>query len=111
MFANDVAVAFEPSRSAEIAIPGDDDTNEYAYSTSKLSEVDALKGRAADEISTRSIIGPNFVQTPLEKSTFTFIRDQRERSRVTLRSFSGGSGSTQHISTSSMEQVVGVKVS
>ena len=46
-------------------IPGDYDTNEYTYSTSKISEVDALRGRAAEEISTRVIIAPNAVQTPL----------------------------------------------
>lgn len=46
-------------------IPGDYDTNEYAYSTTKLSEVNALRGRNATEISTRSIIADNAVQTPL----------------------------------------------
>ena len=46
-------------------IPGDYDTNEYVYSTTKLSEVDAhTRSSAADEISTRTVI-PNGVQTPL----------------------------------------------
>jgi hypothetical protein len=46
-------------------IPGDYDTNEYKYSTTRLSEVDALQGRKANEIYARSIIGANAVQTPL----------------------------------------------
>ncbi len=46
-------------------IPGDYDTNEYAYSTTKLSEVNAFRGRNASEISTRTIISDNAVQTPL----------------------------------------------
>jgi glucan 1,4-alpha-glucosidase len=50
-------------------IPGDYDTNEYAYTRSRLSEVDTTKGRAADEISTRSVIAPNAVQTPLMLKT------------------------------------------
>ena len=35
-------------------IPGDYDTNEYAYTTSRLSEVDAFKGKAAGEIARAS---------------------------------------------------------
>ncbi len=46
-------------------IPGDYDSNEYRYTKSKLSEVDAATGNEAHEISTRSIIGRNAVQTPL----------------------------------------------
>jgi glucan 1,4-alpha-glucosidase len=46
-------------------IPGDYDTNEYAYTTSKLSEVDATKGRAAEEISAKTFFAANAVQTPL----------------------------------------------
>ncbi len=46
-------------------IPGDYDTNEYTYTESKLSEVNAEKGRAFVEIAVRSIIGPNYVQSPL----------------------------------------------
>lgn len=46
-------------------IPGDFDTNEYAYNESKLSEVDAEIGRRVGEIFTRSPISSNFVQTPL----------------------------------------------
>lgn len=46
-------------------IPGDYDTNEYAYSTTKLSEVEPIgRSTSTDEISTRSVI-PNGVQTPL----------------------------------------------
>jgi hypothetical protein len=46
-------------------IPGDFDSNEYPYMTSKLSEVDAEKGQGFFEISTRRIIAHNAVQTPL----------------------------------------------
>jgi hypothetical protein len=46
-------------------IPGDYDTNEYRYSTTRLSEVDASSGRAAEEIAARTLIAPNAVQTPL----------------------------------------------
>ena len=46
-------------------IPGDYDTNEYAYTTSKLSEVDAAKGKAAEEISAKTFFAANAVQTPL----------------------------------------------
>jgi hypothetical protein len=50
-------------------IPGDYDTNEYAYSTTKLSEIDATKGNSAQEIAVRSIIAANAVQTPLMMKT------------------------------------------
>ena len=50
-------------------IPGDYDTNEYPYSTTKLSEVDATKGEAFKDIAVRTIIGPNVVQTPLMMKT------------------------------------------
>ena len=46
-------------------IPGDYDTNEYPYTESKLSEVDALAKGNATEISTRTVIAKNAVQTPL----------------------------------------------
>jgi hypothetical protein len=46
-------------------IPGDFDTNEYTYTESKLSEVNADKGRGFVEIAVRSVIGTNVVQTPL----------------------------------------------
>jgi hypothetical protein len=46
-------------------IPGDYDSNEYYYKKSKLSEVDALYGNSVTEISTRRVIGKNYVQTPL----------------------------------------------
>jgi hypothetical protein len=46
-------------------IPGDYDTNEYPYTTSALSEVDALNvSKKYNEIGTRSPIGKNVVQTP-----------------------------------------------
>jgi glucan 1,4-alpha-glucosidase len=46
-------------------IPGDYETNEYVYSTTKLSEVSpAMRSSSADEISTRAVIA-NGVQTPL----------------------------------------------
>ena len=50
-------------------IPGDYDTNEYAYLTTKLSEIDATSGKAAQEIAFRSIIAANAVQTPLMMKT------------------------------------------
>jgi hypothetical protein len=50
-------------------ISGDYDTNEYAYTTSKLSEVHAQKGLTASEIGTRTIIADNAVQTPLMMKT------------------------------------------
>ena len=46
-------------------IPGDYDTNEYQYSTTKLSEVDTTSGKAAEGIAFRSIIPAPAVQTPL----------------------------------------------
>lgn len=46
-------------------IPGDFDSNEHIYSKTLLSKVDATKGASASEISTKSIIGKNFVQSPL----------------------------------------------
>lgn len=50
-------------------IPGDYDTNEYAYSTTKLSEVDAARGRKDVAIAVKSIPGDNVVQTPLMLKT------------------------------------------
>ena len=50
-------------------IPGDYDTNEYSYSTTKLSEIDATRGKAAQEITARWVIGANAVQTPLMMKT------------------------------------------
>jgi hypothetical protein len=46
-------------------IPGDYDTNEYTYTESRLSEVNAEKGRDFVEIAVREVIGSNYVQTPL----------------------------------------------
>ena len=47
-------------------IPGDYDTNEYAYSTTKLSEIDAAAAsKKATEIGTRQNFADNAVQTPL----------------------------------------------
>jgi len=45
-------------------IPGDYDTNEYSYYTTKLSEAIPEKGRSSDEISAKFPIA-NTVQTPL----------------------------------------------
>jgi len=50
-------------------IPGDYDTNEYRYSTTKLSEIDTTSGKAAEGIAFRSIIAANAVQTPLMMKT------------------------------------------
>jgi len=46
-------------------IPGDYDSNEYAYNTTRLSEIDATKGKNVGEISVRSLFADNAVQTPL----------------------------------------------
>jgi hypothetical protein len=45
-------------------IPGDYDTNEYGYYTTKLSETEPEKGRAADVISAQWMV-PGTIQTPL----------------------------------------------
>ncbi len=50
-------------------ISGDYDTNEYAYTTSPLSKINALVGKTVTEISTRHLIGENAVQTPLMLKT------------------------------------------
>lgn len=50
-------------------IPGDYDTNEYRYSISKLSGINAMTASKADEIGTRSQFADNGVQTPLMLKT------------------------------------------
>jgi hypothetical protein len=51
-------------------IPGDYDSNEYPYATTRLSEVDAVaRGELAKEISVRSLYSANAVQTPLMMKT------------------------------------------
>ncbi|OGV31512.1 MAG: alpha-glucosidase [Ignavibacteria bacterium RIFOXYD12_FULL_36_8] len=50
-------------------IPGDYDSQEYTYSTSKLSEIDASIGSKFSEIEVKSLIDDNFVQTPLMMKT------------------------------------------
>jgi glucan 1,4-alpha-glucosidase len=46
-------------------IPGDYDSQEYVYNTTKLSEIDATKGKLVDEIAVKSVFAENAVQTPL----------------------------------------------
>ncbi len=46
-------------------IPGDFDTNEYVYSETLLSQIDAMVGKEATEIFTRNPIGKRAVQTPV----------------------------------------------
>ena len=47
-------------------IPGDYDSNEYLYNTTRLSEVDALPAANKEkDIALKAVIGPNGVQTPL----------------------------------------------
>lgn len=46
-------------------IPGDYDTNEFMYNTSKLSEVDAGSGAMSQEIFAKTFFDKNAVQTPL----------------------------------------------
>ncbi|PWK29374.1 glycosyl hydrolase family 97 [Arcicella aurantiaca] len=51
-------------------IPGDYDTNEYLYNTTKLSEIDALKASDKEtDIALKSVIGVNTVQCPLMMKT------------------------------------------
>jgi hypothetical protein len=51
-------------------IPGDYDTNEYLYNTTKLSEVNAVSAAAKEpDIALKSVIGVNFIQTPLMLKT------------------------------------------
>ncbi len=50
-------------------MPGDYDTNEYFYTTTKLSEVDATFGVNVNEITAKTVIGKNAVQTPLMMKT------------------------------------------
>lgn len=50
-------------------IPGDYDANEYAYSTTKLSEVDAYRGKSTQDPAVRTVIAENAVQTPLMLKT------------------------------------------
>ncbi|MCU0452038.1 MAG: glycoside hydrolase family 97 protein [Bacteroidetes bacterium] len=52
-----------------IWIPGDYDTNEYAYTQTRLSEVDASQGKNVGEIFSKTVIGHNFVQTPVMMKT------------------------------------------
>lgn len=46
-------------------IPGDYDSQEYTYTTSLLSEIDAGKGANFDDIIVKSLPGKDIVQTPL----------------------------------------------
>lgn len=46
-------------------IPGDYDTNEFSYYTTRLGEVDATGGGAAQEIHAKTFFDKNAVQTPL----------------------------------------------
>lgn len=46
-------------------IPGDYDTNEYRYSTTNISDINAYIGKADSEIGSKSIIGENYIQSPV----------------------------------------------
>ncbi len=46
-------------------IPGDYDSNEFLYTTSPLSAVDAMKGIRPEDAANKSRPGKNYVQTPL----------------------------------------------
>ena len=50
-------------------IPGDYDTNEFMYNTTKLSEVDASSGTMSQEIHAKTFFDKNAVQTPLMMKT------------------------------------------
>ncbi|MFA7229234.1 MAG: glycoside hydrolase family 97 catalytic domain-containing protein, partial [Melioribacteraceae bacterium] len=46
-------------------IPGDYDSNEYYYTKTRLSGIDAAIGRNMNEISVKSLIDKNYIQSPL----------------------------------------------
>ncbi|MFL5811806.1 MAG: glycoside hydrolase family 97 protein [Flavisolibacter sp.] len=50
-------------------IPGDYDSNEYMYTISRLSEVDATAGKKVNEISVKTFFDKDAVQTPLMMKT------------------------------------------
>ncbi len=51
-------------------MPGDYDTNEYLYNTTKLSEIDAVEAAKKEtDIALQSVINKNTVQTPLMMKT------------------------------------------
>lgn len=50
-------------------IPGDYDSQEHAYNTTKISEIDASKGKLDNSIAVKSIFADNGVQTPLMMKT------------------------------------------
>ncbi len=51
-------------------IPGDYDTNEYLYNTTKLSDIDAVRAAAREpDIALKTVIGTNTIQTPLMMKT------------------------------------------
>lgn len=50
-------------------IPGDYDTNEYMYNTTRLSEVDASNSTMSQEIFAKTFFDKNAVQTPLMMKT------------------------------------------
>ncbi|MFZ4544402.1 MAG: glycoside hydrolase family 97 protein [Saprospiraceae bacterium] len=50
-------------------IPGDYDTNEYRYNSTKLSEINAYIGGSINEIYSKTLYAPNAAQTPLTMKT------------------------------------------
>lgn len=50
-------------------IPGDYESNEYAYSHTRLSDANAEIGKNVTEIGTRTVIGADYVQSPLMMKT------------------------------------------
>lgn len=46
-------------------IPGDYDSNEYYYNRTRLSGIDATLGKNVNEIAVKTLIGKNYIQTPL----------------------------------------------
>jgi hypothetical protein len=50
-------------------IPGDSDSQEYTYTTSPLSQIDATISARFTSIAVRSLAGPDVVQTPLMMKT------------------------------------------
>jgi hypothetical protein len=46
-------------------IPGDFDSQEYRYTTTRLSEINAYEGKNVDEIGVKTLTADNLIQTPL----------------------------------------------
>jgi glucan 1,4-alpha-glucosidase len=65
-----IILSFVPIHNKTFWIPGDYDTHEYLYNTTRLSEINALAAAAKEkDIAVQAHIGPNAVQKPLMMKT------------------------------------------